>query len=366
MLNPLLRLIAFILSCIIYALTIFSAYGGRFDTLFFTFPGIMVLFLPWLALTTLVITVIWLGFRKFIPGALGLLAIIISWGPVSTVSPLGSRKKPEPGAQTFTIMTYNIIHGWDQEKKSSDRNRTIDYIMKIDADVVCLQEVKKLTVGGMNNFTKAQYNELRKVYPYETGDSKHDMKVLSKYPVTYEKAEDFITGEFDKDRYTFYRLDINGHHLTLVNLHLMSFLLSDKQRNIVTDIHSIETAKESVEEFSGMHGRFHRYFKKRRNDVSILRAALDKIEGPLIVCGDFNDVPESYAYRLLKGNDLKDAYVETGFGPMVTYNQHAFWFHLDQILYRGPLKALDIHKGKSKVSDHYPVIAEFEFTDSRK
>lgn len=85
------------------------------------------------------------------------------------------------------------------------------------------------------------------------------------------------------------------------------------------------------------------------------------MKGPMIICGDFNDVPESYAYRLLKGNDLKDAYVETGFGPMITYNAHAFWFHLDQIFYRGALRPLSVRKGKTKLSDHYPLFAEFEF-----
>ena len=96
--------------------------------------------------------------------------------------------------------------------------------------------------------------------------------------------------------------------------------------------------------------------------ADILRA-LDKVSGPLIVCGDFNDVPESWCYRLLRGDDLRDAYVETSFGPLITYNRHAFWFHLDQILYRGPLQALSVKKGRLRSSDHYPLLAEFEFTN---
>lgn len=364
MLKPALKIGAFVASCILYACTIFAAYGGRFNTDIFTFPAVMTLLLPWFATATLVITILWFCFRKYIPGAIGVVAILCSWGPISTVSPLGHSMKATPGAQTFTIMTYNIIHGWDQEHKNAKRNRTIDYIMETDPDIVCLQEVKKLTTtGDVTNFTPEQQAELKKKYPYEVGDPNLDMKLLSKYPAVFEKGYSYIYDDYDNRRYTFYKININGHHLLVINVHLMSFLLSEKERKIVTGIHSIEDARESVVEFKGMRQKFHRGFKKRKKDVDILRKTIDKLKGNIIICGDFNDVPESYAYRLLRGTDLKDAYVETGFGPLVTYNQHAFWFHLDQMLYRGDLKALNIRKGKTKVSDHYPVIAEFEFTN---
>ena len=39
-----------------------------------------------------------------------------------------------------------------------------------------------------------------------------------------------------------------------------------------------------------------------------------------------------------------------------------FYFHIDQILYKGDLKALSVRKGKIKTSDHYPLLSEFEFT----
>lgn len=100
----------------------------------------------------------------------------------------------------------------------------------------------------------------------------------------------------------------------------------------------------------------------RRKHTECLREAIDRVKGPLVMCGDFNDVPESFAYRLLRGTDLRDAYVDTSFGPMVTYNRHAFWFHLDQIFYRGDIKPLWVKKGHIRSSDHYPLLAEFEFT----
>lgn len=361
--KPLLRTALLIVSIIVYALTILSAYGGRFDPDFFTFPSLLTLALPWLAIATLLITVAWFASGHLFAGGLGVLSIIASWGPISTACPLSGQKNPTPGAQTFTVLTYNIIHGWDLEDKSGDGNRTLEYIINSGADIVCVQELIDVSDNEMPNY-KAIKEALDKAYPYQAGDPSLDMKVLSKYPVVFEKGYNYIDGDFDPKRYTFYKLNINGKRLTLINVHLSSFNLKGEECNVVTDLKSVEGMKKSIKELSGpIRKKMTSAFKTRKHDVKILRETIDRMKGAMIICGDFNDVPESYAYRLLRGTDLKDAYVETGFGPLVTYNLHSMWFHLDQIFYRGPLRALSVEKGKLKSSDHYPLMAEFEFTE---
>lgn len=366
LLKPILRTAALVASLIIYALTILAAYGGRIDPELFTFPAILTLALPWFATASLLITIAWFCFGRIFTGGLGVLAIIASWGPISTACPLSTSKKATEGADTFTVMTYNMIHGWDLEDKSGglDRNRTVDHIINSGADIVCLQEVIKIGPEDIPLLSEAQLDTLKKIYPYQVGDPSLDMKVLSKYPAVYEKGYNYIDGSFDPKRYTFYKLNVKGRKLTLIDVHLMSFMLSKEETGVLTRIRSVEDAKNSYRALKGdIHDKLVRGFRKRKHDADILRQTIDRLKGPLIICGDFNDVPESYAYRLIRGTDMKDAYVETGFGPLVTYNRHAFWFHLDQILYRGPLRALDVEKGSVRMSDHYPLIATFEFTD---
>ena len=59
--------------------------------------------------------------------------------------------------------------------------------------------------------------------------------------------------------------------------------------------------------------------------------------------------------------DMKDAYLEAGFGPLATYNAHNLYFNIDHILYRGKLKAVNFEKGNIKSSDHYPIFARLVF-----
>ncbi|MBD5195285.1 MAG: hypothetical protein HDS71_09380 [Bacteroidales bacterium] len=361
--KPILRIVASIGTFIIFVLTILAAYGGRISPEYLTLPSTLTLVFPYLAWASFIITLLWIGFGYYIRGAFGVLTLIIVWSPATTASPLGCSRQPDNPAQTFRIMTYNMIHGWDLENKGGDRNRTIQYILDSGCDIVCLQELRAINDKEIPLFTTAQQDSLRKIYPYQLGDPSLDTKVLSKYPGVMKKADSFFDGKFDRERYSFYELDVKGHKLTLVNVHLMSFMLTSKEREVFTGIHSIEDFKTSYREIKGdIHKKLKRGFMKRQNDSDLLRKALNKIQGALVVCGDFNDVPESYAYRLIKGDDMKDAYVETNFGPMFTYNRHAMWFHIDQILYRGPLEALSVRKGNIKTSDHYPLIAEFEFT----
>lgn len=356
-----------IASLLLFALTLFAAYGGRFNTEYFTIPAVITLLLPWLAIATLIVAAAWLCCGHFIKGGIGLLAIIASWEPVSTVCPLSWPGKQSDDGKKFTVMTYNMVHGWDMENESGGlgRNRTIDYIINCNADIVCLQEAGTLSEADVPLFSKEQQADMRKAYPYRAGNNTSDTKVISKYPVEMISASQYLEGTFDKRPYTFYKVKIAGEELTLVNVHLMSFLLSKDERDVLTEIKSVRGAKNSYHEMKGdIRYKLSNGFRERATEAKLLREALNKIKGPLIVCGDFNDVPESYVYRIIRGDDMRDAYVETGFGPLVTYNQHAFWFHLDQILYRGPLLALDVEKGKTRLSDHYPLTATFELTEA--
>lgn len=362
--KPILLTAAKIASILLFVTTILSAYGGRINPEWTEIPATLTLVLPYLVWATIIVSALWLAFGKIFTGAAGALALLICWGPATTASPLGCSRKPSTGAETFRIMTYNMIHGMDLQNKDSLSNRTVQYILDSDCDIVCLQELKRISDSEIPYFTEAQKEALKKKYPYQLGDPILDTKLLSKYPATFEKASYYIDGPYDPERYTFYKVNVKGHKLTVVNLHLMSFMLTHKERDVITGIKSVEGLKTSYREVKGdIRQKLKRGFAKRKKDSDILRKALNDIRGPLIVCGDFNDVPESYAYRLIKGDDLKDAYVETNFGPMITYNKHAMWFHIDQILYRGDLKALSVSKGRIKASDHYPLIAEFEFTD---
>ena len=361
--KPIVRIIFRILSFILYGLTLVACFGGHINPAFLTIPSMMVTAMPYFVIATAITIIIWALYGRWFTAGIGVLALVIAWSPVSTAVPLHFSKSASDDALTFKVMTYNILHGDDQEKgNDAPGNRSFEYVMKSGADIVCLQELVDWNPTEVHHLESFR-DSLKKVYPYWAGNTNCDQKVLSKYPVRQIPNKVFFGPNASENRYTVYRVNIKGRELTLINMHLNSPALSDKERNLVKDIAKGE-GKQGIKELKGsILTKFRNNMIFRAGYVNQIRDAINKIGGALIICGDFNDVPESYCYRLLRGEDLRDAYVETGFGPMVTYNRHAFWFHLDQIFYRGPLEALSVKKGKIRSSDHYPLIAEFEFTN---
>lgn len=362
--SPVVRTVLRIASFVLYALTLLAAFGGHINPSYITFPVFFVTAMPYFVIATSIVILLWLLSGRFITAGIGVLTLFLAWSPVTTAIPFHFSKKAEPGAVTFKVLTYNILHGDDQEKgNNAPGNRSFEYVINSGADIVCLQEMNNLNdPNEVHNLASFQ-DTLRKVYPYQAGSTYTDHKVLSKYPIRLLNHDVFF-GAGDNKWYSAFKVTIKGRELTLINMHLPSMALSDQERNIVKDI-AKGKGKEAMGELKGpIMNKFHNKTTYRAELVQRLRTTIDNVNGPLIICGDFNDVPESWCYRLLRGKDLHDAYVETSFGPLVTYNRHAFWFHLDQIFYRGPIEALSVKKGRIRSSDHYPLIAEFEFTNN--
>ncbi|MBC7990549.1 MAG: endonuclease/exonuclease/phosphatase family protein [Luteimonas sp.] len=102
------------------------------------------------------------------------------------------------------------------------------------------------------------------------------------------------------------------------------------------------------------------------------RLALLPAGTPVIVTGDFNTAPDSHTHALLAAA-LTDAWDSAPLrtGPQATF--HDFTgkpdHRIDWILYRGmrPLSVHTItsHQGGRYPSDHFPVVAEFDFPPRR-
>ena len=295
---------------------------------------------------------------------LGIVTIIICLTPLSDAFPLGSARTPSPDSQTFKIISWNVLHTQDIRQPEYPGNRAVEYMINSGADIICLTELRNFSEGELRNCSDQMKDSLFMVYPYHAGVNSSDIKVLSKYPV--ERLEKMRIDEVGNCRFDLFKFRfLQNHELVVAMVHLFSFGLSEEERNVVTEINSVESAKSSMRELKGsIRQKMGIGFKKRAEDATALRSVIDDIplDIPLIVCGDFNDVPASWTYNIVRGDDLRDAYAETNFGPAITYNLHAFYFHIDQMLYRGPLEAIDLKIGKINSSDHYPIIGEFEFS----
>ena len=81
---------------------------------------------------------------------------------------------------------------------------------------------------------------------------------------------------------------------------------------------------------------------------------------PAVVCGDFDDIPNSYAYFTVKG-DLQDAFLKRGSGFGATFRRISPTLRIDYIMADRRFSVKQYTRIKVPYSDHYPIIADLIF-----
>lgn len=290
----------------------------------------------------------------------------------------GPSEKKYAECPKFTLLTYNVSSFLTVDKSlKADCNPTLSYIIRKNADVVCLQEAEISLTKPVDVFkiTREQIDTIHNLYPYRLIYGGY-LTVLSKYPV--EPIHTPPLTDDQKHKWTIYpigvfRINIEGLPVTLFNVHLQSYGLSASDKELYKNIAEGREISEAAQD--GSVRRALRQIKQqiyqkvqtaavnRAREADVLCNYIKKFGGPnVIIAGDFNDVPGCYTLRKLDEYDMRQVYPELGFGPMITFNADMFYFRIDHILYRGALKPLKISRGSIKSSDHYPLEATFAIT----
>lgn len=357
--HPVLRQILFWISLIIAAGLILSAYAGWISPVRAKWAGLAVMTFPAWILVSVVWTVLSLFFSKR-AFWVGIVGIVASIGPILSFCPLNivnGKLNDYEKSRTFTLLTYNVLDFVANNDIYPDgTNATLGYILESDADIVALQESLSLKYPVEKyHITKRQIDSLNTKYPH-----RHLVKatmILSKFPFTpVEIAKDSIfmesvaVGDFD----------IYGKKIRLYNMHLESFRLTPEDKVLYRDITKLEVGgkgKEVKEQL--IHKLVVANSTRARQVQALCREIKRNPAENVIVCGDFNDVPNCYALRKLSALGFEQVYPKLGFGPVVTYNSNRFLFRIDHILYKGELRPVGYERETIKSSDHYPQLVTF-------
>jgi endonuclease/exonuclease/phosphatase family metal-dependent hydrolase len=334
-----------------------SGYVSPLRCVFFSYFG---LFFPFILVGNIAILIVWLLFKQWKQALIHLAVFLLCSGAIYTYYPMHRRTKNLPEG-TVKILTYNVMrfNNLRKENPKDSLNKILQFIKANDADIVCLQEFGAAR-GGKAHLTEQNIMDALNKYPYHSipqmkypfRNEIFDVAVFSKFPilstqkVPYESAynESFI-----------FELDIRGKRVTLINNHLESNKLTEEERSNYYQL-TREVDSQSLDAFTQMMTRrLTPAFKTRATQAQIISQIIKEDKNPyIIVCGDFNDTPISYARYKIKGN-LRDAFVDSGFGLGITYNKYRFLFRIDYILHSDNIKSYNCTVGELNSSDHYPL-----------
>ena len=227
------------------------------------------------------------------------------------------------------IVSMNVKFGvLGQEKLDA-------YLEKTNADIILAQEVS-------TGFALSSY-------PYHVDDFQIVALSSKTKIIKQEKLATFSNGN------AFYAdIEFNGKVIRVVNVYLNPFSF-DKQ--MVKPVESLEENKTKVKDIVK---KLVPTFKIHEKEIVDIRRAIDQSPYPVILTGDFNAVPNSYEYYEL-GRGLVDAFVAVGRGSSTSFHDYKFPIRIDYIFTSKEIKPISYRVDRSvKLSDHFPVIAEFK------
>lgn len=290
----------------------------------------------------------WLIFKwKLV--VLPLLGMLFCVESVRAYFPLNMPQEPPTGS--IKVLSYNVMAFGKANLGEWEQNPILNYLLASDADILCLQEANKALVDRA-------LDSIVKVYPYHSLELRADNYLLcfSKFPVLSVESIDYPT----QSNYSFaYQVLVGKDTLLVVNNHLESYRLSDTDKDDYKSIiknykhperNDSETKYLSLVEKLAYHDSIRGY------QVDSVAAYVERHAGQhIVVCGDFNASPISYAHHRLT-EVLNDAYTRSGNGPGISYNRSGMYFRLDHILVSSNVTAYGAKVDRAiKESDHYPI-----------
>lgn len=209
------------------------------------------------------------------------------------------------------------------------------YLEKTNADIILVQEY-----GG--KFSVPNYSYKTREYRIVALNSKTEIIDQGKL------------AETGKGNAFFADIRFNGKIIRVVNVYLNPFSFHKQEVKPVEDFQKNKAKVRDVVR------KLVPTFKIHQKEIVSIRKAIDNSPYPVIVAGDFNSVPNSYEYYEL-GRGLTDAFLEVGRGSSTSFHDYKFPIRIDYIFTSKEIKPIRYLVDRSvKLSDHFPVIAEFK------
>jgi endonuclease/exonuclease/phosphatase family metal-dependent hydrolase len=338
--------------------------------------GFLALAHPFLLLLAMLVTILSSTIR-FNYIWLGLSALLVSYTSVSNTIAVSMAPAFELRKDSghLRVMSWNIrrftpyfLNYFDPDKNNVEG--ILDEIRKYDPDVLCLQEfyTSKHPKGrlmeqirGMG-FLHVAFARQRQFGEQEIQEGNI---IFSKYPILrwhgLEEARR-LSNAWDEPVYADILTGMDTIRVATFHMESYGFVQRDYE-----DLAKIRYQQdEDLRASRHIYGKMRFAFQRRGRQADLVRGQVRESAYPVVLCGDLNDVPASYAYVTVRG-DLNDAFLEKGLGLGKTFvsgrSRVLTWLptlRIDYIFSDRRLAVRQFTRTTRGFSDHRGLIADIE------
>ncbi len=329
----------------LFGVALLFAYISPFiDPHFGGFFALFGLFYPLLLLINLFFVVYW-AFIEPKYTLLSILLIAFGYGALTRLVNIHGQNE-----SAYTLVSYNVgetrrLFAKNNKERFQHIRDFQKFFKDLNADIICLQE----RLGFPEETLEPAFLDY-----HSTKDASLGTVIYTRFPIVDSGNIPFETKAHNA---TWAELAIAGDTVRVYALHLSSNRITKHTREIMDqpDIRNVKVWSD----MKFVLNKYTEHARKRTVQMNEILKHVQSSRHPVILCGDFNDVTQSYIYKLTTKR-FKDAFTEAGTGIMKTYRSAIPTLRIDYAFFDNDFK-IGRHEVLDKnFSDHYPVLTTFD------
>ena len=347
---------------ILLVISSISVYISPEKAWIFAFLGLA---FPYILIVNIAFLIFWISLKRkyFI---ISLIVILLSWNNLTKFIQFNNHRKISAGERNIVkLLSFNVrlFNYYNWLKLKTAHQDILSFIKNEHAGIICLQEFFTL-----NNtlFSEDSIRNLLGTTPFsyiQYTNSPDDKKgsgiaTFSHFPIVNRGKVEFG----NSPNISIYSdIKIEDDTIRVYNCHLQSTRLEKDKYNFLDSLLFNYNTKH-LDDIKNISHRLKDAYIKRARQVTILSNHIKTSPYPVLLCGDFNDTPVSFAYHKLR-DSMKDAFLESGRGIGNTYFGNFPSFRIDYIMHNKSIVSYNFRTQRVKLSDHYPIVCKFYLKD---
>lgn len=299
----------------------------------------------------IIFVVYWLTFFRPIKMLYSLLAIASGFSFTSRIFQWEGVTADRKDNQ-IKVLSYNANY-FGVYSNSINSKSFFDYLKETSPDICCVQEFmweRNKRKNYLNKFDKALpggHHTFLNVYTaMDTIHREYGMYIYSRFPITDSGKIEFENTKGNCVQWA--DIQTGKETVRIYNVHLQSIKFEERDYDIMKLNGNNDTL---INKAGNILKKMKQAWQLRAQQTDLVKEHMKSCPHKIIMCGDFNDSPISYAYQSIRG-PLKDAFIESGSGFSQTYSGRMPSFRIDYILADPSYEIYNYEMGDKYWSDH--------------
>jgi endonuclease/exonuclease/phosphatase family metal-dependent hydrolase len=304
----------------------------------------------------------------FIPAA----ALLIGWKSISVLFAFhtpGSFKLAKKDSAVIRVVSWNVARFIELKKNnnagSQTRLKMLDILQQQNADILCLQEFHTSTYAEFyDNITAVKelgYPYMCFSYDNDGWQHYYSSAIFSRLPIIDTAVIHFNRPSMP-EALIYADIKAGNDTLRVYTTHLQSLQLKKADYEKINGIKNADDGMLSNSKT--IFSKLRRGYAGRQGQTDMFRQLLNDCPYPKLVCGDFNDIPNSYTYFTIRG-DMQDAFLKKGFGIGRTYAALSPTLRIDYMLADKTFDILQFNRLVKNYSDHYMLVTDVKLREDK-